>query len=250
MNHSDAPTESIPLLYTDFAEWWPLLSAPEDYEEEAQFFYSTFLELCKKPPKIVLELGSGGGNNASYLKKHFQMTLVDRSPGMLAVSQALNPECEHIQADMRSLALNRRFDGVFIHDAIVYCTNLRDLHRVLRVAYDHVVEEGVVLVTPDFTRETFRPSTQHGGHDAPDGRGVRYLSWTYDPDPEDTTYVSDYVYLLRDAAGHVRSIYDRHIEGLFSQREWLNALSDAGCDPQAIRDPFERVIFAGIKCKD
>jgi hypothetical protein len=31
----------------------------------------------------LLELGSGGGNNASHLKSRFQMLLVDRSPTML-----------------------------------------------------------------------------------------------------------------------------------------------------------------------
>jgi SAM-dependent methyltransferase len=43
----------------------------------------------------VLELGSGGGNNASHLKARFEMVVVEPSPAMLAVSRALNPECEH-----------------------------------------------------------------------------------------------------------------------------------------------------------
>ena len=37
----------------------------------------------------VLELGSGGGNNASHLKQHFDMVLVDLSAGMSAVSRKL-----------------------------------------------------------------------------------------------------------------------------------------------------------------
>jgi SAM-dependent methyltransferase len=247
-NAIDQNPEPGPLLYSELADWWPLISSPEDYDEEADFFYSTLLELGKHPPKTVLELGSGGGNNAFYLKRHFKMTLVERSPGMSAVSRALNPDCEHIQADMRSLALNRTFDAVFIHDAIMYCTSLRDLHRVLRTAYDHCIEEGVLLIVPDFVRETFQASTQHGGHDGAE-RGARYLSWTYDPDPADTTYVMDFAYLLRDRTGQVQSFYDRHILGLFAQREWMNAISEQGWDPQVISDPFERVIFAGIKCK-
>ena len=32
----------------------------------------------------------------AILKAFYQLTLVDLSPGILAVSQALNPECEHL----------------------------------------------------------------------------------------------------------------------------------------------------------
>jgi hypothetical protein len=48
-----------------------------------------------------LELGCGGGNNASFLKQHFQMTLTEVSPRMLDQSRHLNQECEHVTGDMR-----------------------------------------------------------------------------------------------------------------------------------------------------
>ena len=70
-------------------------------------------------PGTLLELGSGGGNNASHLKARFNCTLTDISPDMLALSRTLNPECEHLEGDMRTLRLGRTFDVVFIHDAIV-----------------------------------------------------------------------------------------------------------------------------------
>src|SRR4051812_6808317 len=92
-------------LYTDLADWWPLMSAPEDYAEEASYFARVLCEAVDPPPAAVLELGPGGGNNASHLKKHFAMTLVDRSPKMLAVSQQLNPDCEHVEGDMRRVRL-------------------------------------------------------------------------------------------------------------------------------------------------
>ena len=89
-------------LYDELAEWWPLFSAPADYAEEAAFFARVLNDAYEPAPRTVLELGSGGGNNALYLKSKFEMTLVDLSPQMLAVSRALNPECEHREGDMRS----------------------------------------------------------------------------------------------------------------------------------------------------
>ena len=84
-------------MYDELAGWWPLLSAPAVYAEEAELYRRLLVEAADRPPVTVLELGSGGGNNASHLKAHFQLTLVDLSPGMLAVSRELNPECEHVQ---------------------------------------------------------------------------------------------------------------------------------------------------------
>jgi len=112
---TDAP--AVPRFYGDLAEWWPLISPPEDYAEEAAFA-ATLLDSASIPVREVLELGSGGGHNAVHLKARFAMTLVDLSATMLEVSQRLNPECTHHRGDMRSIRLGRRFDAVFVHDAI------------------------------------------------------------------------------------------------------------------------------------
>jgi hypothetical protein len=92
------------------------------------------------------------------------------------------------------------------------------------------------LFAPDFVRESFRPGTDHGGHDG-QGRGLRYLEWTWDPDPGDTTYMAEYAYLLRDESGTVTVVHDRHEEGLFPRAVWLRILADAGFD--AVSAPFE-----------
>ena len=210
------------------------MSAPEDYEEEAAFYREAIIQANQRPVRTVLELGSGGGNNASHLKKHFKMTLVDPSPGMLAVSRALNPECEHFEGDMRDVRLGRTFDAVFIHDAIMYITTEADLRRTMETAYTHCAPGGGAVFAPDCTRETFVPRTDHGGHDG-DGRAVRHLEWAWDPDTSDDTYVVDYAYLIREG-DDVRVEHDRHTEGLFSREVWLRALEGAGFRAEMI--PF------------
>jgi len=117
-------------LYSDLASWWPLISAPEEYVEEAASAAS-LLRTANPPTRTVLELGSGGGNNAFHLKREFEMTLVDLSDEMLAVSRQLNPECNHLQGDMRKVRLGRSFDAVFVHDAIDYMITEVDLRRAV-----------------------------------------------------------------------------------------------------------------------
>jgi hypothetical protein len=121
---------------------------------------------------------------------------------------------------MRTIRLNRQFDRVFIHDAIVYMTTLADLRQALESAYVHCRPGGAALFAPDHLKETFKAGVDHGGADG-DDRALRYLEWTWDPDSDDTTYTVDYAYLLRERDGKTRVEHDRHIEGLFRRAEWL-----------------------------
>jgi hypothetical protein len=228
------PGVNMPRLYGDLSSWWPVLSTPEQYSEDAGFYQKTIIAACSSTPQTLLELGSGGGNNASHLKAFFAMTLVDASPGMLAVSRSLNPECEHIQGDMRNIRLGRLFDAVFIEDAISYMTTEYDLQRAIESAFVHCRPGGAALFCPDYIRETFHRSTRHGGHEVA-GRGMRYLEWEWDPDATDTTYITDFAYLLRDEKGEVGCEYDRHVFGLFKREDWLRIITDAGFRAQVIQ---------------
>jgi len=241
-----------PILYSELAEWWPLLSPPEDYAEESAFYYQTLISACELEPITMLELGSGGGNNASYLKNHFQMTLVDLSNEMLDVSRKLNPECKHIQGDMRTVRLGIEFDLVFIHDAIAYMNSEYELSQAIRTAFKHCRLGGAALFAPDYTRETFLANTEHGGHDQGD-RGLRYLSWTWDPNPSDSSYIEYMVFLLKMGKQEIKCFTDEHICGLFNRAEWLEIIRMAGFSPQCI--PFEHSqvdsgkmdVFLGLK---
>ena len=224
-----------PKLYNELADWWPLMSAPDEYAEEAGVYSDMLVESGASPIRSVLELGSGGGNNASHMKARFDLTLVELSTGMLEVSKRLNPECEHHQGDMRTVRLGRQFDGVFVHDAVCYMTTPEDLRRAMETAFIHCRPGGAALFCPDYVAETFAPSTDHGGHDG-DGRALRYIEWCWDPDSSDTTYLVDYAYLLRTGTD-TRVLHDRHVEGLFSVATWLDTFRDVGFDarPQPYR---------------
>jgi SAM-dependent methyltransferase len=227
---------SDPKLYADLASWWPLMSPSSEYADEAAEYQRILLESSRRPCRTLLELGSGGGSNASYLKARFEMVLVDRSSGMLDVSRALNPECEHVLGDMRTVRLGRRFDAVFVHDAVSYMASEEDLRRAIETAALHCEPGGAVLFAPDHVRETFTPSTDHGGHDGPD-RAMRFLEWSWDPDPTDTTCLTDYVYVLRERDGSVRVEWDRHVEGLFARADWLRWLTEVGLQARVV--PFD-----------
>jgi SAM-dependent methyltransferase len=222
-------------LYEELADWWPLVSAPADYEEEAGEYLRLLRAGVSGPLKEVLELGSGGGNNASFLKKEFSLTLVDLSEGMLKESRALNPECEHFPGDMRTVRLGRVFDAVFVHDAVEYMTTEAELRAALETVSTHLRPGGVALVAPDATLETFEPGAQvEGGDETPgaDGRArsVRYLMWTLPLERGATRGEVHYSLLLKERDGSVRAVHDVHPFGVFSRATWLRLFDEVGLD--------------------
>jgi SAM-dependent methyltransferase len=235
MENEPDSTQSL-RLYRDLADWYPLLTPVGDYAEEAAFCRRLFEAHCRRPPRTLLDLGSGAGHNAAHLKVVFACTLVDLEPAMLEQSRRLNPECEHIQGDMRSVRLERVFDCVLVHDAVTYMTSPTDLASAIATAFAHTAPGGVAMFQPDYVTETFEPSTETGGSDG-DGRGLRYLEWRWIPDPATGTYVTDMAYLLRDVNGSAQVIHDRHFMGLFPRAVWVELISTAGFEPLVV--PFE-----------
>src|SRR5207247_10200843 len=152
------------------------------------------------------------------------MTLVDMSPQMLAVNRAVNPECEHLQGDIRTLRLGRTFDAVFVHDAVCHMTTESDLRALIETAFVHCRPGGIALFVPDELRETFVPSTDHGGNDRED-RSLRYVQWTTDRDPRDTAILVDCGILVADEQGVGRDVHERHAHALFARAVWRGVLA-------------------------
>jgi len=228
-------------LYRDLADWYPLLTPVGDYAEEATFYRRLFDAYRQRPPRTLLDLGSGGGHNAAHLKAALACTLIDLEPAMLALSRRLNPECEHIQGDMRLVRLGRVFDCVLVHDAVSYMTSRSDLASAIATTFAHTAPGGVAMFQPDFVSETFEPGTETGGIDG-NGRGLRYLEWRWIPDSKTDMYVTDMAYLLRDVNGATKVIHDRHFMGLFPRAVWLELISAAGFEPLVV--PFEHSSYS------
>jgi len=240
-------------LYEDLADWWPLMSAPADYAEEAAYFARVLCDAVDPPPASVLELGSGGGNNACHLKKHFSMTLVDRSPRMLEVSGQLNADCQHVEGDMRTVRLDREFDAVFVHDAIMYMLTEDDLRAALATAAAHTRQRGVCVVVPDATHETLHfGSHSRSGDDPATGRSLRYLEWTLPPAAGATFQEVHFVFMLRERDdARVRVVHDVHRFGRFPRATWLRLLDDVGfavtVHPLAHEGGLTAEAFVGVR---
>jgi SAM-dependent methyltransferase len=230
---------SAPRLYTDLADWFHLLSSPKDYASEAKWIAAQLaIPGVKKP--AMLELGSGGGNNALHLKKRFDMTLTDLSPQMLKLSKRINPELPHKAGDMRTLRLNKEFDCVLIHDAIMYMTSPRDLGRAIKTAALHLKPGGLLLIQPDFLEETFEPMFERGGHKGED-RALEYVESDKRRGASNKVDVKFTIKLTE--GGKTRLVADRHVVGVFPRQVWIDTIKAAGLTVKRLADPYERENF-------
>ncbi len=224
------------VFYDTLAPWWPLISPVTEYEGEMHAFIQ-LINVYAPNARTMLELGSGGGHNAHFLKQRYQMTLTDLNESMLAQSQQLNPECEHVVGDMRTLALHREFDVVFVHDAIDYMISESDLARTFRTAYQHLRNGGVLVCVPDHVRERFEPGTDWGGSDSPDGRSIRFLEWTPAIDRHATVGVTLYSFLAIDHEGKVFNFAEDHRFGVFPEATWVSLLTSEGFRVDVVDEP-------------
>lgn len=225
-----------PRLYRDLTPWYHLIDPPQEHADEAGTYRDALLRGVAGRAETLLDLGAGAGNNALHLKDRFRCTLVDLSPEMLALSRAQNPTCEHLEGDLRTLRLGRAFDAVLLHDAVMYMTTEDDLRAAFETAWAHTRPGGAAVVTPDTLAETFTECSELLSGD--DGsRAVSAVAWQWDPSPDDSTYVVDYAFLLREGAT-VTAVHDRHVEGLFSRATWTCLLEETGFRVELVARPI------------
>ncbi len=227
----------LPLLYRDLVPWYRLLDPYEDHLAEATSYKTNLLRVSQPDNATLLDLGAGAGNNAYHLVDRFTCTLVDLSPDMSQLSRELLPQCEHLLGDMRSVRLARTFDAVLVHDAIMYMTNEADLRAAIQTAFVHTRLGGAALFAPDCVRETFRDHTEFFEADD-DKRSMRGIEWSWDPDPHDDQCMAEYSFLLR-AGTEVKSVHDRHVEGVFSRKTWIEMLEGVGYRVELVSRPLD-----------
>lgn len=239
-------------LYDGLSSFYDLVDPVADHADEAAAYLAALEGGGAKASGTLLELGAGAGNNAHYLKARFRCTLTDVAPRMLARSRAANPECEHVLGDMRELRLGRTFDAVFVHDALAYLLTEDDLGAAIETAAVHLEAGGVVLLAPDFVRETFEPRAELLTSEV-DGRSMRGLEWVLPLEPGAGTYRVEYSFLFREReaeGGRVVAAHDSHLEGLFARATWLGLLDRAGFDARSVpaaEDGSAPEVFVGVR---
>lgn len=253
----DQPMAAMWPAYNELAWTEEFLADPAEYEYEAGFYVDLIKGTARgDPPRTLLHLGSGAGMHDRVFKRHFTVTGVDLSPGMLEKARAKNPDVKYLDGDMRSIRLGQKFDAVAIPDSTDYLVTRDDLHRAVNTAAEHLKAGGVLLVTAK-PKETFQ-NNNFAYTGEKNGLHLTLLENNYINPYRPDTYEAVFVYLVRQQ-GELTIHTDHHVLGLFPKKTWEQVFLDAGLDMQKkiLDGVYERYIldggsypltvFAGIK---
>ncbi len=244
------------LSYSDLAWTESIVASPADYADETELYVNLIRENARTETRSLLHLGCGAGGHDYTFKKHFTITGVDISEEMLEIARKTNPEVTYVHGDMRSVDLNERFEVVAIPDSIDYMAALPDLRKAVAAACRHMVPGGVLLIVAK-TREEFQENNFcYTG--AEGDVEITIFENNYIPKQDPSTYEATLVYLIRQK-GELSIHADNHRLGLFSHKEWLSLLEEAGLTVKESRiegvyDPFilgqgeyPMKVFIGVK---
>lgn len=81
----------------------------------------------------------------------FHVTGVDSSPMLISFCRTRMPDQEWIVADMRSLALGRRFDGTLAWDSFFHLKH-DDQRRMFRIFAVHSAPDGILMFNAGFSQ--------------------------------------------------------------------------------------------------
>jgi SAM-dependent methyltransferase len=94
----------------------------------------------------VLDLGCGGGDPVArhMVSRGFRVTGVDSSPTLVSLCRNRMPDQEWITADMRALALGRRFQGILAWDSFFHLRD-EDQRKMFAVFAAHAAADAILM---------------------------------------------------------------------------------------------------------
>jgi len=217
------------IAYNELAWTEDLLADPVDYEDEVAGYVDLIKQNSSHAPYTLLHLGCGAGGHDTIFKKHFAVTGVDISRGMLDRARLRHPDVEYIDGDMRTVRLSREFDAVVIPDSIDYMGSLPELRMAIETAVAHLNPGGILLVVGK-TREIFRGNNFAYTGEQEDLH-VTLLENNYINRYRPNTYEATLVYLIR-RRGELAIHTECHVLGLFLQEVWEKVFTEAGLSLQ------------------
>jgi 2-polyprenyl-3-methyl-5-hydroxy-6-metoxy-1,4-benzoquinol methylase len=101
-----------------------------------------------QPGAGVLDIGCGAGDPIArhFIEHEYDVAGVDAAPAMIALCRKRFPDATWIEADMRALALARRFDAIIAWDSFFHLD--QDEQRAMfPVFQQHILPGGMLLFT-------------------------------------------------------------------------------------------------------
>jgi SAM-dependent methyltransferase len=167
---------------------------------------------------------------------------------MVKIASQKVPAAEFLQADMHRFKLCRRFDAILcLFSTFNYCPDYRVAETILKNFYDHLADDGVLIIEvipsnyplPRSTTVGVFPNKEIGTFPHRDDLSVAQIC-SIIPDLRREQLYTGSVFFVQEN-GQMAIAMDRHVQHLFSPRRLENMMKTIG---------FQRIeIFDGYTFK-
>lgn len=209
------------IAYNDLAWVDKILSDVDDYKEESNYYIGLIKDNTSVPVPKVLHFGCGAGNHDYFFKKHFQITGIDISHGMLEIARNLNPETNYLLGDMRTIELDEKFDVVIIPDSIDYINTYDDLSKTIANSCKHLKDNGILFIVAHVKEEFRNNNFVYSGEK--DNINVTLFENNYIT--SENSYEATLFYIIREV---VRTYHYQEVHklGLFKYKQWIDLFTE------------------------
>lgn len=214
-------------FYARSAELYDRLYAGKPYADEAAAVHARIQAHLRSDGNALLDVGCGTGNHVAHLREHYRVDGMDLEEGMLRIARERYPDATFHQGDMTEFDLGRPFDAVVcLFSAIAYARTEDRLRQTLANFARHLRPGGVAVVEPWLAPENFRPGPPRMDvSESPEMKVARMGRTERAGDGS----VIQFVYMVGTAAG-IETWEDRHLLGLFTHEQTLDAFRAAGLE--------------------
>jgi trans-aconitate methyltransferase len=232
-------------MFKESATLYDKIYSWKDYKKESEEITSVILS--KRPAcKKILDIACGTGEHHVYLKDKFDVDGIDILQEFVDIAVPKNKKGKYFKADMRSFDLGENYNAVIcLFSSIGYLRSVSEIVSALKCFANHLNPEGVILVEPWFTKETW--SNGKVGMVANDMPGLKICRMNESASEGDFSVV-DFQYMIAEDGKGVKCFTERHELRMTSNNEMLDAFKQAGLkvefDPKGL---IGRGMFWGTK---
>ena len=232
--------------YQRSAELYDRIYADKSFAGESETLRALVQRMCPGA-RSLLDVGCGTGAHLAVVREWIAVEGLDASAAMLEVARRKLPDVVLHHGDMRSFALDRRFDVVTsLFSAIGYVRSAEELAAAVATMARHLEPGGLLAIEPWFTPDQWRPGEKvHGGLlvDTDDCKLAR-LVVTH---TRDRFAVTPMHHLVATLAG-VEHFVETHELFLATREELEDAFTAAGLvDVRHVPDVLVRGLWVGTR---
>ncbi|MFX1518541.1 MAG: class I SAM-dependent DNA methyltransferase [Promethearchaeota archaeon] len=222
-------------LYQDLANVYDLIWAHKDYAYEVSHLENLF-KRCAKKITSILDVGCGTGNHAEeFVARGYNVVGIDLNAPMVKIASQKVTSADFLQADMRQFNLYRKFDAILcLFSTFNYCNDYSTAEITLNNFFDHLTEEGLLIVelipsNYPLSRSTtvgVFPNRELGVFPNRDDMTVAQIC-SIIPDLHREQLYTGSVFFVQEN-GHIGIAMDRHTQNLFSPQRLSNMMKTIG----------------------